>query len=153
MAIIELQGSASDAVIVDDLDECLVRQHRWYKDNHGYACTNSNGKNLRLHALLLPKKEDFVRDHINGNKLDNRRANLRYATPLENAQNASKRKDNTSGFKGVYWNKQYSKWKVQIRHEGKRKHLGRFEDVIAAAKAYDDAAKSFFGKFARVNFN
>lgn len=91
-------------------------------------------------------------DHRNRNKLDNRRGNLRQATPLQNAVNQSLRKDNASGFKGVTWNKQVGKWKAQIRDTGRRLFLGYFHDATDAARAYDAKARDLFGEFAFLNF-
>ncbi|MFA6118161.1 MAG: HNH endonuclease [Sphingomonas sp.] len=90
-------------------------------------------------------------DHINGNGLDNRRSNLRGATQRQNLQNAGRRVDNTSGFKGVYYSQASKKWAAQIRYEGKQKYLGLFHDARDAAKAYNAAALKYFGAFARLN--
>jgi hypothetical protein len=75
-------------------------------------------------------------DHKNGDTSDNRFANLREATRAEIIQNAAPRSDNTSGVQGVYWNKQYRKWQVQITVKGRRKDLGRFGTLESARAAY-----------------
>ena len=93
-----------------------------------------------------------VIDHINRNGLDNRRANLRLATVAQNAWNSKKRRS-CSGYKGVCYDKAKRRWRAAIVHHGRRIHLGYFKDKIPAAKAYDDAAKKYFGQFARTNFN
>ncbi|MDB5822194.1 MAG: hypothetical protein JWR21_898 [Herminiimonas sp.] len=136
---------------VDDEDVPLLSQYRWYLKGQ-YASTNIKRKPVTMHSLLLSVGDGMVRDHINRDRLDNRKANLRPATMLQNSHNASLRKDNQSGFKGVYWNKQYGRWKAQIRHEKKRVFLGYHDSLIAAAKAYDRAASEFFGAFASLNF-
>lgn len=88
-------------------------------------------------------------DHINGDKHDNRWANLRAATRQQNQFNRAARKDNTSGAKGVYFDKRSGKWAAQIRHNGKRLNLGLHADVASAAKAYEEASKVLHGEFAR----
>jgi len=87
-------------------------------------------------------------DHINGDRADNRLANLRLATRTMNNGNSKRRTDNTSGHKGVYWNAQRGKWQAKIRRKGVEKHLGLFDDKAAAAAAYRRAAESLFGEFA-----
>jgi hypothetical protein len=91
-------------------------------------------------------------DHRNGDGLDNRRANLRQATPQENARNATRNRKNTSGFKGVCWAKSHSKWRAKIGVNGRRRHLGYFATAEDAARAYDAAAREHFGEFAWLNF-
>lgn len=115
----------------------------------GYAYVIPDVKNIRLHKLIV---DHLVVDHINQNKLDNRKANLRSATHSQNQINQSKRSDNTSGYKGVYWNKQKQKWVAQIKFNGRNKTLGQFNDIIEAAKVYDKAATELFGDFAVLNF-
>ena len=88
-------------------------------------------------------------DHINGNRSDNRAANLREANRSQNNCNASRREDNSSGFKGVKWNKKQGCWHAAIQHEGKRRHLGSFKSAELANAAYVDAAARLHGDFAR----
>jgi len=90
-------------------------------------------------------------DHINGQRDDNRVENLRSATRAENAGNSKRRADNTSGFKGVYWNAQRSKWQAKIRRGQLEKHLGLFVCKEDAAEAYRRAAADVFGEFACVD--
>ena len=90
-----------------------------------------------------------VVDHIDGNGLNNLRTNLRLATMSENTANARKHKDNKSGFKGVHWRKDISKWEAMISKDGKRYWLGVFNSPDEAHKAYCDAALRLYGEFAR----
>jgi hypothetical protein len=87
-------------------------------------------------------------DHINGDKLDNRIANLRLADKSQNGANRGKQKDNTSGFKGVYWHKQNQGYAAEIRIKNKKHYLGIFDTAIAAHFAYRLAAVQCFGEFA-----
>lgn len=98
-------------------------------------------------------KERLVIDHINRNSLDNRRANLRIATGLQNARNRVKiNKKCSSIYKGVCWSKHHKKWAVQINDRKTSIHLGYFDDEIEAAKVYDAAAKKYHKEFACLNF-
>lgn len=89
-------------------------------------------------------------DHRNLIRSDNRWENLREATYSQNFQNSGRRKDNTSGIKGVSWDAQRGLWRAQICVEGKRMVLGRFASKDSAAAAYSNAANQYFGEFARV---
>jgi len=93
----------------------------------------------------------LVIDHINGNGLDNRRANLRLATVAQNAWN-SKKRNSRSGYKGVWFAADKGLWRAAIVYHGRRIHLGYFKDKITAAKAYDAAARKYYKEFARPNF-
>ncbi len=89
-------------------------------------------------------------DHINGVKTDNRIANLREATPREN--NINIKTSSRSGFRGVYWKPLHKKYEARLRTTERRIHLGHFVDPVAAAKAYDAAARKHHGEFAKLNF-
>jgi len=88
-------------------------------------------------------------DHINGDPLDNRICNLRQATRAQNESNKGIQRNNTSGVKGVCWNKSRSKWVAQITVNGKHKRLGQFACIDEAAAAYAHAANEAFEGFAR----
>ncbi len=92
------------------------------------------------------------KDHINGNKLDNRRENLRVCTLAENNRNRTIYKNNKSGFKGVYWSRADKKWRAQIKINNRMIYLGIFDDLLEAALTYDEAAVRYHGKFAKINF-
>lgn len=87
-------------------------------------------------------------DHINCNGLDNRFSNLREATSEQNAWNRRLSGRNKSGFKGVSWNKNETKWVASIRFQGRKTHLGYFDAPDAAHAAYNAAAQKFFQQFA-----
>lgn len=99
--------------------------------------------------MEAPEKMEV--DHINGNKLDNRRENLRVCKGSQNKMNRSISINNKTGFNGVYWAKQNKKFRAMIGINGKRKHIGYFNTAHSAARAYNVAARGLFGKFAKIN--
>ena len=114
---------------------------------------SQNSKHLYLHRIIMDatKRTEIV-DHINGNIYDNRRENLRIGNKSDNGSNLRHLPiHNTSGFKGVHYDKVNHKWRARIQVNGKHIHLGRFKDKIEAAKAYDEAAIKYFGEFACTN--
>lgn len=124
----------------------------WY--SCGYAHVKFRGRNHHLHRVLMVlighKVSGLEVDHKNRRKLDNRLYNLRLVTSNQNRFNRDSQKNNSSGFKGVHLNKKLKKFVAYI---GKRPriHLGTFECPVAAARAYDAAAKKRYGKFAKLN--
>ncbi len=144
-----------ESLLFDESDRALVESHSWWLSENGYAVTDVGGRKdkrrVYLHRLLMGEPEGQV-DHVNRDRLDNRRANLRVATHAENCRNASKTESETSSrFKGVRWHKGGRKWSAQIKVAGLAIHLGLHESEIDAAKAYDAAALRYFGIFAATN--
>jgi hypothetical protein len=111
----------------------------------------SHGRSIRMHREILGLKRDDCRqgDHINGNTLDNRRSNLRVSTAAENIRNQKIKSSNTSGFKEVNFRKERNRWVASIRVNGKAKRLGAFLTPKEAHVAYCEAARRYFGEFAR----
>lgn len=105
-----------------------------------------------MHREIMQTPMELQTDHINGNKLDNRKENLRICTCSENQHNKKIYKNNLSGYKGVYFDKANNCWRALIRINGKKIYLGTFYASKDAAKAYDIAAKKYFGEFAVFNF-
>lgn len=111
-----------------------------------------NGVVMSVHRLIFLMHHNTVPasiDHINGDSLDNRIENLRAATHSQNSANKKTPKNNTSGFKGVYYDKTRNRWEASIMVRGKREKLGRYKTPQEAAIAYRDAAVQHFGDFAR----
>jgi hypothetical protein len=102
-----------------------------------------------MHRLINGTPEGRDTDHKNCNRLDNRRDNLRVATRAQNHYNKSLGSDNTSGFKGVSWEKRRGKWIASINIDGHRKFLGSFISAEIAYSAYCEAARLGHGEFAR----
>lgn len=93
----------------------------------------------------------MVVDHINGDKSDNRRSNLRVCTQAQNCANSKRPVSNISGYKGVHFYKQYGKYSVKLQVNRKQLFFGYFEDKHEAAKAYNEAAIKHYGEFAKLN--
>lgn len=138
--------------LVDDEDFDRVSKLKWHtKPVYGgwYAATwVGRGERLLMHRFIVPGV--FRLDHKNKDGLDNQKENLRPATRSQYQANRRKLTLAESDFKGVSRNR--SKWRAMIGVEGKRFHLGNFDDEISAAHAYDEAAIKSFGEFARLNF-
>ena len=120
--------------------------------NHkGYAKVQFKGKDTFIHHLVLGKKKGFQIDHINGNRLDNRASNLRFVTQNQNQHNRKINKNSTTGFKGVSFVSKKGKFMASICVNNKSIGLGLFTDKTAAAKAYNEAAKKYFGEYSLLN--
>lgn len=146
--------------VIDASDVDLVGAFKWFarikKDATSYAVRRAIGSDgqtfdVYMHRVIAQTPAEFDTDHIDGNGLNNRRSNLRYATKSQNMHNARKRKDNTSGFKGVCWHKSSGKWMARIRLGGKQHHIGSFSTVQAAHEAYSQMASRLHGEFARAS--
>jgi len=140
------------AVMVSDEDYDFLSKFNWQVDKNNTVSTHTliNGQRQIHRILLNPRKGEEI-DHIDGNRLNNQRSNLRLATSTQNKRNRGPRKDNTSGYKGVCWHKQRQKWAANI-HDGNKYHsLGLHANKIDAAKAYNKAALEYHGEFAWIN--
>jgi hypothetical protein len=126
--------------IVDIHNADKLSKYQWQYDNKGYAKRIIYLKNQRttsklMHHDIFPKKEDLIIDHINWNRLDNHEMNLRYVTERQNAQN-HKRKDYSSKYPGVCWNREKEKWVAYINIKGKQKHLKYCDNEEEAYNLY-----------------
>ena len=142
--------------IVDDGDYDIVSEHNWYAHSRGdgkfYAARRETGSRslVLMHRQINSTPADALTDHIDGDTLNNQRANLRSASALENARNQSKQ--SRQSMKGAWFDasgRSSRKWRSAIRVNGRLKYLGRFFTQEEAAAAYAIAAASIFGEFAR----
>lgn len=144
--------------VVDAADYELLSAFKWYALSVGngfYAAKGSGNRSgglVLMHRLLCAAPQALQVDHINGDRLDNRRLNLRLCTQSQNRCNAGVRASNTSGFKGVSWLRKNKKWMAAIQAGGVAQYIGSFTDKAEAARAYDAAALRLHGAFARLNF-
>lgn len=142
------------SVLIDDEDHLKIQGYKWHIIKIGgcfYAEACVGKKRIRMHRLILAAKKGEIVDHVNHNGLDNTRVNLRFATTSQNSMNQRMRKNNASGFRGVYFHKRALKYHAQIKVDGKRKSLGLFYNPTEAAIAYNKAAHTFYGDYANVN--
>ena len=167
MGIIKLQGNkmlenedgsvslimtGGRACVIDKDDVCLLQGRRVSFDGR-YAKISFNGKGMLLHRVILNTPKGMCSDHINGDRLDNRKANLRVATVSQNSWNMGRHKTKYNNkYKGVFWNKRYKSWHASIFSNGVKHYLGKFESEYEAAVAYDKTAYALNGEFARLNF-
>lgn len=154
----EIILNTGQKVLVDDDDFPEISKYKWLylANGTGYACRflNENGKTscVLMRREIINVKNDYHVDHIDGNGLNNLKENLRICSHQQNQQNKRKSKNNTSGFKGVYWNKEKQKWVSRITVLKRRIFLGYFDSIEKVAHAYDEAVVENFGEFANLNF-
>ena len=141
--------------LVDDEDYERLNEYKWNLAKPYYASTNiyiNNERTMkRMHLLILDGIKGKEIDHIDGNGLNNQKNNLRLVNRSQNCMNRNKRKNCSSKYKGVSWDKNEKKWRVHICINKKIKYLGRFENEIKAANAYNKAAKELFNEYANLN--
>jgi hypothetical protein len=155
----EIPLTQGKAALVDDADYEFLNQWKWCTHQFGkkwYAVrgqgTRKTQKILLMHRVITNAPDGMEVDHWDHDGLNNQRYNLRVCTSSQNKANKPKRIDNTSGYKGVTWDRFRGKYVAQIHVNGKHIFLGRFSDVEEAARAYDKAAIKIFGEFAYLNF-
>lgn len=156
MKIITTGKTRSDAkrkldILVDDEDFEFLNQFYWQVDKYNCVKRHTNTKHYLIHRLILDAPDNMEVDHIDGNRLNNQKSNLRLANSSQNKCNRGPRKDCRSGFKGVSWNKQREKWTARIKIGGTYKHLGLFSDIKEAIKSYNDSAIQYHKEFAFIN--
>lgn len=145
--------------LVDDEDFEYLNQWKWLMGDMYAARTimkvKADGSKLKttqlMHKLLIDVPNGMYVDHINQNKLDNRKSNLRVCTFSENQRNRGKQLNNKTGYKGVSYKTKNKKFVAQIKVEKKQIHIGLFNCPVEAAKAYNQAAIKLHGKFAQLN--
>lgn len=143
---------------IDDCDYEQVSALRWWPikgPNTVYAYTNLSSnprKPVLLHRFITNAPAGVYVDHRDRDGLNCQRDNLRFCTAAQNHQNMKKNRSSTSPYKGTHWNKEKCKWEARIRVNRKALFLGYYASPEAGARAYDAAARKYFGEFARLNF-
>lgn len=152
--------------LIDDEDYEVLSKHKWNITDKGYVYRvvheprndwnkkSAKGRyikhTIRMHRFLLQPKPSEWCDHINGNRLDNRRANLRICSPAQNSWNRGISKKNTTGAKGIDFLKNRNAWRARIYVEGKCIYLGYTHDKEEAINLYKQAIKKYYKEYARI---
>lgn len=149
-----LQLTNGDYTLIDqeDLERCI--KFRWLLTSKGYAKRQDKGRDVFLHNFILSLPSSSGVDHINRDKLDNRKENLRIANPTQQNSNQGLRSDNTLGFKGVSFEVAASgrvRYRAKLFVKQKQIYFGNYDTPEEAAKAYDNGAIEHFGEFACTN--
>lgn len=132
-------------ILIDDEDLELVSTYQWHVDHSGYVQTTTGqgrrhtgtSRYLKLHHLILGRQDGFVVDHVNGDKLDNRRSNLRFVTQADNARNQHIQ------LRGIY--KKRNRWLVRLQFKGQRHYGGSHDSLQAAIECRDKLARLLYG--------
>lgn len=160
-AAIHLNGGRVS--LVDTADWPLLSQYQWSLHTDGgayrgeYTTLEGEGpvksrrrhRNVRMHRQIMDAPDGIEVDHKDLDRLNNRRGNLRLATSQQQKCNQGLRQDNTSGVKGVAWDRSRKRWVAYIRKNRRRVTLGRFLDKADAVRVRQSAASDAFGEFAR----
>ncbi|SDJ61839.1 AP2 domain-containing protein [Paenibacillus naphthalenovorans] len=153
----ELILGKGEICLVDDEDYARLSKFRWNKSQYGYAYRlgdRNKGEKWKvlMHREIMGAQDGQIIDHKNGNRIDNRKENLRFATPLQNATNRNG-KIAKSGYKGVFRNTSSKResWIARIKVNKKLIHIGCYPTMEQAARAYNQAALKYHGDFARLN--
>jgi hypothetical protein len=148
----------SDVICIIDIEDAeKIMKHRWTLTSNGYAYRNRGYGNRQKHVNMardILELQDYLGndpDHINLNKLDNRKINLRVSTRSQNLCNRVKQSNCSSKYKGVSFHKSGKRWYIYIRVNGRRISGGMFGTELEAAKAYNALAIKYHGEFAVLN--
>lgn len=155
MTYFEVPLAGGVVALIDAADRALIEARPWRvheiaRGQYVRRYAASGSRTIYMHRLILDAPAGLQVDHINHDGLDNRRANLRLASPSQNGANM-RPKGGVSRFRGVYWNRRRSLWGAQIKVDRVNRNLGGFPSEEDAARAYDEAALAAWGQFATLN--
>lgn len=139
MKRIPLEGKrgAGKYALVDNEDYAELSKYKWYLNDNGYAAKSQKQPTRYMHKLVFGHQTLPHIDHINRNKLDNRKSNLRECTISENMANQSIRSDNKSGYKGISWDSKKNKWFACTRKNKKTIYIGRYKNINDAIREHE----------------
>lgn len=135
----------------------MVSERTWFRGKRGYPVSHTSRrspdghKTETLHKFLLRPGKGFDVDHISGDKMDNRRNNVRICSHQQNMFNQRLKTTNSSGYSGVSYSKNAGKYEAYINRDGRKIHLGLFMSAREAAEAREVAAVRLFGEYAKLN--
>jgi hypothetical protein len=146
--IVEMFTASGYKFIIDKDDFEKVCDGNWYEDKAGYIEGRVNRHKIKLHRFIINCPKELEVDHINHDKSDNRKCNLRIVTRSQNNMNHKLRKNSKSGKTGVNWYERGKKWEAGITVNKKHIYLGRYNNLADAIKARKDAEIKYFGEYA-----
>ena len=155
--VIERRIGNQTLVLASPEDVPKFEKFRWTIDGGGYAVTdvvkNGIAAFVQMHVMVLRDADHLETDHVNGNRCDNRRNNLRLCTHQQNTWNTKLRENTEVPFKGVSLRKDKTakRYRANLVMDGRKFELGSYLTAEEAARAYDDKAKEMFGQYARTN--
>lgn len=157
----EIPLTQGKVAIVDDSDYEWLSQFKWCMHNNGsamrrlYSPKGQPQSAILMHREIIQPPAGLTVDHIDGDRLNNQRGNLRVCTIAENVRNKGKQSPQlrpfTTPFKGVHFDPRTRRWRASVQRDGKVFRLGRYPTDAEAARAYDCAAIQIHGEFARTN--
>ena len=134
---------------LEDYDK--IKNYRWYINCDGYVVTtiNETHSKIKMHRIVMNVLDSpkILVDHIYHNRNDNRKSQLRLVNNQQNQCNTVVAKDNTSGYKGVYWHKKRNKWEALISYNNKQIYLGLYDDIEDAIRVRQQAEIKYFGEY------
>jgi hypothetical protein len=149
VALIPIGVGAKDGYAIVEAYDAWVSAFKWINGS-GYAVTSIEGQTISMHRLLMGDPDGMLVDHRDEYPRNNRRFNIREADKSGNMSNRGLQKNNTSGYKGVWYHKQLQKWAVEIKFRQIKRFLGVFDSPEEGAAAYNLAATHLHGEFAKL---
>lgn len=142
--------------LVDDEDYKRLDQYSWYcvkvRERHQYAYTTIKGKAIHMASMIMKPSNKYQVIHLDKNGLNNQKYNLKIASITQrNRSRVKQESESSSRYKGVSYDKSTGKWRSRILINYKTIYLGRYNNELEAAQAYDKAALKYFGEFAQLN--
>lgn len=144
---LRIMTATGSEVLADAKDLALLEPYSWCISKTGYAVAHISGKVIKMHHLIMHPESGMVVDHINRNKLDNRRCNLRICTHAENLRNIGAKKTSESGMVGI-GKTASGRYRVRINPNGKEICIGIYDTVDEAIEARNHAEDMYYGEFA-----
>jgi hypothetical protein len=150
MKYVELTNSERFAAVDDEDYDALMKLSPWSLSSYGYAKMTKRPRAL-MHRVVMKTPLGLHTDHINADRLDNRKENLRICTASENIAHQIRKNKSQGGYKGVQLNNRNT-FQARLRYKKQLVYIGTYKTAEDAARAYDKKARELFGEFAITNF-